>query len=158
MPCGLWPARCLHYFLLFDCLVSVLLSVREIFSSWFPCCYRLEKSFPLGLHVVICKRSGCMSSPRQEKVRSLAAKKMEAASEALLKAREAGEGPVLRRSTGKSLGIMQAEGCGSGGILDRIHHLRHIWTSPPSNWPGTGGLCWESCKELSLASRNNWAL
>ena len=39
-----------------------------------------------------------MSSPRQEfieKVRSSAAKKMEAASQALLKAREAGEGPVF---------------------------------------------------------------
>ena len=38
------------------------------------------------------------SSPRLEfieKVRSAAAKKMEAASEALLKAREAGEGPVF---------------------------------------------------------------
>ena len=38
------------------------------------------------------------SSPQQEfieKVRSAAAKKMEAASEALLKAREAGEGPVF---------------------------------------------------------------
>ena len=39
-----------------------------------------------------------MSSPRQEfieKVRNSAAKKMEAATEALLKAREAGEGPVF---------------------------------------------------------------
>ena len=47
-----------------------------------------------------------LSSPRLElieKVRNSAAKKMEAASEALLKAREAGEGPVFSDDQNRNL-------------------------------------------------------
>ena len=82
------------------CFAAVTGKVSTL--SFWVSCFRVvigKNLFPLGLRVVISKRSGCMlSSPRLElieKVRNSAAKKMEAASEALLKAREAGEGPVF---------------------------------------------------------------
>ena len=115
----------------------------------FPCCYRLEKLFPLGLRVVIGKRSGCMSSsPRLElieKVRNSAAKKMEAASEALLKAREAGEGPVFSDDQNTNLATLCKQKYSPHPHRGRssrvsINNLFCVQTRRPGKYTHTGRL------------------
>ena len=74
-----------------------------------------------------------MSSPRQEfieKVRRSTAKKMEAASEALLKAREAGEGPVFSEDQQANLSAL----CKQKGV-DLVEFLAAYTTYVRSGLP-----------------------
>ena len=83
-----------------------------------------------------------LSSPRLEfieKVRSAAAKNMEAASEALLKAREAGEGPVFSEDQNTNLSALCKQK--NVDLAEFLAAYTTYGTSPQSNWPGTGGLC-----------------
>ena len=84
------------------------------------------------------------SSPQQEyleKVRSVAAKKIEAASEALLKARETGEGPVFSDDQNTNLAaVCKQKGVDAAEFLTRSYHLCQVCIPPQSNWPKTGGL------------------
>ena len=87
-----------------------------------------------------------MSSPRQEfieKVRRSTAKKMEAASEALLKAREAGEGPVFSEDQQAKLSALckQKNVDPAEFLAAYTTYICHIWIPPHGNRPGTGGLC-----------------
>ena len=59
-----------------------------------------------------------------EKVRSTAAKKMEAASEALLKAREAGEGPVFNDDQNANLAAVCT-------VSRRVWIRRNFWPCIP---------------------------
>ena len=73
------------------------------------------------------------SSPRldlKEKVRNSAAKKMEAASEALLKAREAGEGPVFSEDQNMNLSAL----CKQKGV-DPVEFLAAYTTHVRSGLP-----------------------
>ena len=86
------------------------------------------------------------SSPRLEfieKVRSAAAKKMEAATEALLKAREAGEGPVFSDDQNANLAALckqKAVDPAEFLAVYTVHHLCQVCSPSQSNWPRTGGL------------------
>ena len=85
------------------------------------------------------------SSPRLElieKVRNSAAKKMEAASEVLLKAREAGEGPVFSEDQNTNLsGLCKQKGVDPAEFFAAYTTYVRSGLPPQSNWPGTGGLC-----------------
>ena len=90
------------------------------------------------------------ASPRQEvieKVRSAVARQK---MEALLKARETGEGPVFSEEQQANLSAFcKLKRVDPGEFLTAYTPYVIHGFPPQGNRPGTGGLCRESCNKLS---------